>query len=126
MTWLLAAEARKLARPLVWGSALATIAFLVLLTWAATSNARRDLASPRIPDVCAAASTPQCRAVISRAHADALTAAYARSYQQLAAQTKLLAFMDCFHTIGVITLLAAPLVLLTKHFRASARGGGGH
>ena len=81
MTWLLAAEARKLARPLVWGSALATIAFLVLLTWAATSNARSDLASPRFPDVCAAASTPQCRAVISRAHADALTAA--RSTSQL-------------------------------------------
>jgi hypothetical protein len=27
---------------------------------------------------------------------------------------------------GVITLPAAPLLLLTKHFKASARGGGGH
>jgi hypothetical protein len=27
---------------------------------------------------------------------------------------------------GVIMLPAAPLLLLTKHFKASARGGGGH
>jgi MFS transporter, DHA2 family, multidrug resistance protein len=59
-------------------------------------------------------------------HSDAMSAAYARAYQQLSAQTRLLAFMDCFHIIGVITLLAAPLVLLTKNFKASARGGGGH
>ena len=57
--------------------------------------------------------------------ADAMSAAYARYYQQLTAQTRLLAFMDCFHIIGVITLLAAPLVLLTKNFKISGRGGGG-
>lgn len=54
-------------------------------------------------------------------HADAASAAYARYYNQLEAQTHLLAFMDCFHVIGVITLIAAPLVLLTKYFRI---GGG--
>jgi ABC-type transport system involved in multi-copper enzyme maturation permease subunit len=75
MIWLLAAEARKLIRPLVWGSALATVAFLVLLTWAATNNARSDLASPRIPDVCVGATTPACRSVISRADATARAAA---------------------------------------------------
>ncbi len=58
--------------------------------------------------------------------ADAMSAASARYYQQLTAQTQLLAFMDCFHIIGVITLLAAPLVLLTKNFKISGRPGGGH
>ena len=77
MIWLLAAEARKLVRPLAWGSALAAAVFLVLLTWAATSNARSDLASPRVPDVCAGAPTQACRVVINRARADALTAARA-------------------------------------------------
>ena len=59
-------------------------------------------------------------------HADAVTAAYAHVYQQLQAQARLLAFMDCFHILGIITLLAAPLVLLTRHFRASGRGGSAH
>jgi DHA2 family multidrug resistance protein len=58
--------------------------------------------------------------------ANATAAATARYYQQLNAQTSLLAFMDCFHVIGVITLLAAPLVLLTRHFKPSGGGGGGH
>ena len=34
------------------------------------------------------------------ATADALNAAYTRVYEQLHAQTQLLAFMDCFHIIG--------------------------
>jgi MFS transporter, DHA2 family, multidrug resistance protein len=54
-------------------------------------------------------------------HVDALHAAYLRYYNQLEAQTRLLAFMDCFHIIGVITLIAAPLVFFTKNFRV---GGG--
>lgn len=58
MVWLLAAESRKLLRPLVWGAVLATVAFLVLLTWAATNNARSGLASPRVPDVCVGSTTP--------------------------------------------------------------------
>jgi len=28
--------------------------------------------------------------------------------------------MDCFHIIGIITLIAAPLVLLTKNFKPPA------
>ena len=59
-------------------------------------------------------------------HSDALSAAYLHTYQQLQAQARLLAFMDCFHVLGVITLLAAPLVLLTRNFRASSRGGAAH
>ena len=48
---------------------------------------------------------------------DSLTAAYAHMNNQLEAQAHLLAFMDSFHVIGVITLIAAPLVLATQYFR---------
>ncbi len=48
-------------------------------------------------------------------HADALTAAYARINNQLYAQTRLLAFMDCFYILGLVTLIAAPLSLLVKN-----------
>jgi DHA2 family multidrug resistance protein len=58
--------------------------------------------------------------------ADAVTAAYGRVYDQLHAQTQLLAFMDCFHIIGIITLIAAPLVLLTKSFKPSGKSEGAH
>lgn len=59
-------------------------------------------------------------------HANALQASYAHYYSQLQAQTQLLAFMDCFHVIGVITLIAAPLVLLTKGFRSGGKAPAGH
>ncbi|HXC97057.1 MAG TPA: DHA2 family efflux MFS transporter permease subunit [Edaphobacter sp.] len=59
-------------------------------------------------------------------HADAIRAAYGRVYEQLHAQTQLLAFMDCFHIIGIITLIAAPLVLLTKSFKSPAKSTGAH
>ena len=57
---------------------------------------------------------------------DAMSAAYARAYHQLQAQTQFLAFMDCFHIIGLVTLIAAPIVLLTSRFRLGGGGGGGH
>src|SRR5271156_5168980 len=57
---------------------------------------------------------------------DAVTAAYARVYDQLHAQTQLLAFMDCFHIIGVITLIIAPLALLTKAFKAPSKSTAAH
>jgi DHA2 family multidrug resistance protein len=57
---------------------------------------------------------------------DALSAAYARVYEQLHAQTQLLAFMDCFHIIGIITLIAAPLVLLTKNFKPAGKSTTAH
>jgi DHA2 family multidrug resistance protein len=57
---------------------------------------------------------------------DALNAAYARVYEQLHAQTQLLAFMDCFRIIGIITLIAAPLVLLTQNFKSPAKSTGAH
>ena len=49
-------------------------------------------------------------------HADAAIAASARLYAQLYAQTRFLAFMDCFTILGVLTLCAAPLALITKKF----------
>ena len=60
------------------------------------------------------------------AAADALSAAYGRAYHQLQAQTQFLAFMDCFHVIGIITLIAAPIVLLTCKFRIGGGAAGGH
>ncbi len=60
------------------------------------------------------------------APADAVSAAYARVYEQLHAQTQLLAFMDCFHIIGIITLIAAPLVLLTKSFKPAGKSTAAH
>jgi DHA2 family multidrug resistance protein len=59
-------------------------------------------------------------------HVDAVKAATLRFYTQLGNQTHLLAFMDCFHVIAVITLLAAPLVLLTRNFKLSGKVPEGH
>jgi DHA2 family multidrug resistance protein len=59
-------------------------------------------------------------------HADAVGAAYTRAYHQLQAQTQFLAFMDCFHVIGLVTLIAAPIVLLTYKFRVGGGAAGGH
>ena len=58
--------------------------------------------------------------------ADSVTAATAYYYNRLHAETQLLAFMDCFHLIGVITLIAAPLVLLTKKFKVGGKAPVGH
>ena len=58
--------------------------------------------------------------------ADATKGAYAYLYARLAAQVHLLAFMDCFRVIGLITLFAAPIVLLTKRLAVGAGRTGGH
>jgi DHA2 family multidrug resistance protein len=59
-------------------------------------------------------------------HADSLNASYNHYYDQLHSQTQLLAFMDCFHIIGVVTLIAAPLVLLSKRFSVGGKAPAGH
>ena len=61
---LLAAELRKLARPLVWGTGLAAVAFVVLLTLGATGNARSSIVSPDVPRSCATDPTPQCQQLL--------------------------------------------------------------
>ena len=58
--------------------------------------------------------------------ADAQRAAYGYYYNQLQSHAHLLAFMDCFTIIGVVTLIAAPLILLTKPFRIASRAPSGH
>jgi len=57
---------------------------------------------------------------------DALHYANAIYYQRLEDQARLLAFMDCFHVMGILTLIAAPLVLLTRSFRAGGKAPEGH
>jgi MFS transporter, DHA2 family, multidrug resistance protein len=58
--------------------------------------------------------------------ADAMTAAYNHYYTQLLDQTRLLGFMDCFYILGVITLVASPLVFLTKSFTAGGKDTAAH
>jgi len=57
---------------------------------------------------------------------DATRAATLYYYTQLENQTKLLAFMDCFHIVGWITLAAAPLVFLIHHVRAPSKPSANH
>ncbi len=57
---------------------------------------------------------------------DALNAAYLRYYNQLEAQTRMLGFMDCFHVLGVVTLVSAPLVLFSASFKLSKKLPEGH
>ena len=59
-------------------------------------------------------------------HADAMSAAYARYYSELGAQTHLLGFMDCFFIMGVVTLIAAPITLLTKTFKLGGKPSANH
>lgn len=54
-------------------------------------------------------------------HADAVQHAYLRVYNQLHDQTQMLAFMDCFFLMAVITLIAAPIVLLTRNFQVGGK-----
>ncbi len=57
---------------------------------------------------------------------NAMAAAYGQLYRQLQQQTQLLAFMDCFWVIGVITLLAVPLLFLTRGFKGGGGATGAH
>jgi DHA2 family multidrug resistance protein len=52
--------------------------------------------------------------------------ATAHVYGELQAQAHFLAFMDCFQIIGIMTLVAAPLVLLTRAFKVGGSPAGGH
>ena len=59
-------------------------------------------------------------------HADALNAAYAHVYDQLGMQTRFMAFMDCFYLLGVMTLITAPLMILTRGFRVGGKATAAH
>ena len=61
------------------------------------------------------------------AAADSVAAATARYYNQLYAQTRMLAFMDCFQIMGWMTLIIAPLVLFSVSLRPDTKTPeGGH
>jgi MFS transporter, DHA2 family, multidrug resistance protein len=61
------------------------------------------------------------------AAAESMAAATARYYDQLYAQTRLLAFMDCFRIMAWITLVAAPLILWSVSAKRGAKAPeGGH
>lgn len=78
--WLLVAELRKLARPLVWGTVAAAAGFCVLLAWGATSNAAASTARPRVPSVCSQRpAPPSCPAEVARADAEVAAQAQATS-----------------------------------------------
>ncbi len=99
------------------------------------SERRTDLHQARVGDHVTASSGPLQQAIRSTAafleqrgysHADALTAAYNHYYTQLLDQTKLLGFMDCFFLLGVMTLVAAPLVLFAKSVKSSGKPSEAH
>ena len=112
-----------------WGGSFG-IAFVTTM-----SERRQNFHQTRVGDTLPA-SSPGLRSAIQQtaaylqahgfSHADAMSAAYARYYNQLQAQTRMLAFMDCFYVLGLITLIAAPLVLLTKNFKVGGKAPAGH
>jgi DHA2 family multidrug resistance protein len=53
--------------------------------------------------------------------ANALQQSYVYVYSRLQATAHFLAFMDCFHIIGIVTLIAAPLVLATRPFQVTGK-----
>jgi DHA2 family multidrug resistance protein len=58
--------------------------------------------------------------------ADAARESYGYVYSHLQAQAHFLAFMDCFYVMGVVTLIAAPIVLLTKPFAIGNKSTAAH
>jgi DHA2 family multidrug resistance protein len=58
--------------------------------------------------------------------ADAATAAQGGIYQQLQHQVSLLAFMDCFRVIALLTAVTIPLILLVRNFQVAGKAPAGH
>jgi len=58
--------------------------------------------------------------------ADSVRAATLFYYNQLAHQTQLLAFMDCFRLIGWITLLAVPILFFIRPFKVGGKPSANH
>lgn len=101
-----------------------------------TVSARRQNFHQATIGVNVHASSPVLQEIVGRvaaylrthgfSQADAASAAYANVYARLQAQAALLSFMDCFYVLGLITLCAAPLALLTKSFVPEAEGTAAH
>jgi len=99
------------------------------------SERRQDFHQARLGNHLAASSDGLQRAIAQTtaylevhgySHADAVAAATLRFYNQLGAQTHMLAFMDCFWILGVMTLMSVPLVLLTQNFRVGGKAPEAH
>ena len=58
--------------------------------------------------------------------ADAARKATAMVGQMFDAQVRILAYMDCFYAIGVLTLVLAPLALYTRNFKIDPDASPGH
>jgi DHA2 family multidrug resistance protein len=112
-----------------WGGSFG-IAFVTTM-----AERRQDFHQSRVGDRLTA-SNPALQSAIHRtaaylqtqgfSQADAVRAATLHYYDELGNQTHLLAFMDCFHIIAVVTLIAAPLVLLTTKFKLGGKVSEGH
>jgi len=57
---------------------------------------------------------------------DAIHQAYGLVASQMTQQATLLAFMDCFHLLGLVVILGLPLAFLIRRFRIGAAAGAGH
>jgi len=112
-----------------WGGSFG-VAFVTTM-----SERRQDFHQARLGNNLTASSFPLQNAIHQTATylqhqgfspTSAMQAATLRYYDQLTAQTRLLGFMDCFHIVGVVTLLAAPLVWYTKNFKVGGKVPEGH
>jgi DHA2 family multidrug resistance protein len=112
-----------------WGGSFG-IAFITTMT-----ERRQNFHQSRVGDTLPA-SSPQAQDWIHQttlylqvhgySAVDAAKGASLRFYEMLGAQTRLLAFMDCFHVMAVVTLVAAPLVWATKNFKVGGKVPEGH
>ena len=112
-----------------WGGSFG-IAFVTTM-----SERRQNFHQERVGSNLTASSTTLHSAIESTATylhaqgfstADSVAAATARYYDQLYAQTRLLAFMDCFYILGVMTLIFAPLALLASKAKSAKAPDGAH
>ncbi|MGH7931626.1 MAG: DHA2 family efflux MFS transporter permease subunit, partial [Candidatus Binataceae bacterium] len=57
---------------------------------------------------------------------DAIHQAYGLVGNTMTRQATMLAFMDCFHLLGLVVLMGVPLAFLIRHFEIGAAGRAGH
>jgi MFS transporter, DHA2 family, multidrug resistance protein len=112
-----------------WGGSFG-IAFITTM-----AERRQNFHQSRVGDNLSASSSSLQSAIRQTAdflqvhgysQVDAMKASTLHYYNELWAQTRLLAFMDCFHIIGVVTLIAAPLVWLTRNFKVGGDAPASH
>jgi len=112
-----------------WGGSFG-VAFITTM-----AERRQNFHQARVGNNLTASSFPLQQAIHQTASylqhngfspAGAMQAATLRYYDQLGAQTRMLAFMDCFHVVGVVTLIVAPLVWLTSNFKVGGKVPEGH